>query len=154
MSTNVDTPEPATEAQAQAQELVRLNESQKALVALHALPFLEAEAKERQRASGGDVRHRTVTPDLREPSREAASEAADLVGASSTMVQYAKRISQERPEVLPRPEPKNARNLSTEVAKDAQESGRVNAPQIHLSKLKPPLRAISQKAFRGLESPA
>lgn len=68
--------------------------------------MLEAEAKERQRASGGDHGNQytggkvAVTTELKEPPTrtEAAQQAAELVGASATRIYEMKRIAKEAPE--------------------------------------------------------
>lgn len=75
-----------------------LTQSQKAMIATDALPMFEAEAKERQRASG----HRggVVPARLPEPLKgEAREQAAAAVGVSPRYVQDAKRIANQRPDL-------------------------------------------------------
>lgn len=77
-----------------------LNASQRALIAQDALPHLEAEAKERQRAHGGTAPGRRNTPSINGVSvpRSAAEDAAALVGVSSSYVHMAKNLMRDQPE--------------------------------------------------------
>lgn len=77
-----------------------LNPSQLALAALEALPLLELEAKERQRAAGGDRRSKSAAG--RTPIAEtgtAAEKAAATVGVSSRIVERAKRVLAADPSI-------------------------------------------------------
>ena len=70
-----------------------LNESQRALVGAEALVMLAVEAKERQRASGGD--RKSVTANLREPIAEtgtASEKASLLVNVSPRSIESAARV--------------------------------------------------------------
>jgi hypothetical protein len=87
-----------------------LDAGQRAALATELLPLLEAEAKERQRAAGGDRRSEAkksvveiipqpiLEPDERNPP--ARDEAASLAEANPRYVSDAKRIKEEAPEVF------------------------------------------------------
>jgi len=83
-----------------------LTTSQRAGVALDMLPMLEAEAKERQRAAGGDHGNQhtggklAVSPKTVKAAEplHAVEEAAKIVGVGKTVVQDIKRIAKEAPE--------------------------------------------------------
>lgn len=85
-----------------------LSASQRAAVAVDALPLLEAEAKERQRAAGmRSAALRSVEnevpatlPDAHIDVGEAREKAAAAVGASARYVSDAKAIGEKAPEVL------------------------------------------------------
>jgi ParB-like chromosome segregation protein Spo0J len=85
-----------------------LTASQRAAVAVDALPLLEAEAKERQRVAGlrsaaSRSTHGEVPATLPEPvlgAGEAREKAAAAVGASARYVSDAKAIAEKAPEVL------------------------------------------------------
>ncbi len=85
-----------------------LTASQRAAVAVDALPLLEAEAKERQRAAGlrsaaSRSTHGEVPATLPEAvvgAGEAREKAAAAVGASARYVSDAKAIAEKAPEVL------------------------------------------------------
>lgn len=72
-----------------------LSTSQKAVVALAALPFLEAEAGERQGGHGGSV--------PRKPALAAwvTQQAALIVGVSRQSVDRARLVQAERPDLIP-----------------------------------------------------
>lgn len=77
-----------------------LTASQLATVATESLPHYEAEAKKRQRASGGDTR--AVMARLPEPLSGivARDQAAAAVGVSPRYVSDAKRVKAEAPEIF------------------------------------------------------
>jgi hypothetical protein len=73
-----------------------LTTTQRAMVAFHMLPLLEAEAKERQiRKAAGSVPE--ILPEQRMDSRD---QAAALVGVSGRYVSDIKRIAQDAPEKM------------------------------------------------------
>ncbi len=76
-----------------------LTDSQRAMVAAELLPLFEAEAKERQRAAGGD--RRTVAAQGREANGEgtAAAAAAKTVGSAERSVQRAKAVAKKAPKL-------------------------------------------------------
>jgi hypothetical protein len=72
-----------------------------AAIAVDALPLYEAEAKERQRASGGD--HKAVSPKMGEPVQDAgkaADFAATAFGVSRGYVEDARAIKKRDPEAF------------------------------------------------------
>ena len=73
-----------------------LTSSQKAAIAIEILPMLEAEAKERQRKSGGAVPQKIAEPE----KGEAREKAAQLVGTNREYVAAAKKIQEKDPELL------------------------------------------------------
>lgn len=88
-----------------------LNASQLAAISAEMLPLLEAEAKERQRKSGGNRGNQhtkkgevPVVARLPQPALEsegkARNQAAKIVGAGSRYVSDAKKIQQQAPELL------------------------------------------------------
>jgi len=83
-----------------------LTTSQRAMVAVVMLPFLEAEAKERQRVAGMEYGRGTekLPVELREPidkhDREASAKAATYAGVSASSVCHAKKVAQEAPEKM------------------------------------------------------
>ena len=89
-----------------AQNVVRrhLSPSQRAVLALAVLPFLEAAAKERVRTGAARPRGAQTCAPLHQGSEaklRAADQAARLFGASSRYVQVAKRVQQKCPALLP-----------------------------------------------------
>ena len=82
-----------------------LTSSQRSMVALDILPMLEAEAKERQRAAGGDKRRSDANKAVPEkipeavPRREARDAAAQLAGTNPRYVSDAKKIAESAPEL-------------------------------------------------------
>jgi len=77
-----------------------LTSSQRATVALEILPMLEAEAKERQRASGGDRKsvYQKIDGPISEP--QATEQAAHLLNTNRQYVSDAKKLQQEAPDLL------------------------------------------------------
>lgn len=83
-----------------------LTESQRAMVAQKALPFLEQEARERQLATSKyaprDEKGRVhpVSANLQQPDKgKAAEKAGELFNVSARTVYHAKKVSQEAPEL-------------------------------------------------------
>lgn len=76
-----------------------LTESQRAMLAAELLPLFEGEAKERQRAAGGD--RRSVTAQGRGANGEgtAAAQAASAVGSAERSVQRAKAVAKQAPKL-------------------------------------------------------
>ena len=78
-----------------------LTSSQRAVIALDILPMLEAEAKERQRASGGD--RKSDMAKIPEPIKDkglARDKTAALFQASPRYISDAKRLRDEAPDLL------------------------------------------------------
>lgn len=116
-----------------------LTNSQRAMIALDMLPLLATEAKERQKAAGGDHGNQytggkmAVTAKMQEvPKGEAAQQAADIVGVSARMIYSAKKVAAESPENA---EAIKAGTMS--VDKAYNELKEKTKPQIHESALKP-----------------
>jgi hypothetical protein len=82
-----------------------LSPSQKAMIAADMLPFLEAEAKERMKAGGGDkksenARDKSGTEKIPDPIQgEAREAAAKLVGVNPRYVSDAKVLQRDNPEL-------------------------------------------------------
>lgn len=77
-----------------------LTSSRRAVVALEMLPMLEAEAKKRQRASGGNRKsaHQKVDEPISQP--QATQQAAKLAHTNRQYVSDAKKLQQEAPDLL------------------------------------------------------
>lgn len=96
-----------------------LSQSQKAIVAVKALPLYEAEAKERQghRSDLDDPEDiGEILPQCSERGPKATEQAGAAVGVSGRYVQDAKKIAQEAPELVPKIE---AGEMSVNQAKNA-----------------------------------
>lgn len=88
-----------------------LSAGQRAMVAAEMLPLLEAEAKERQRASGGDRKSKNTRPSRSvqailpepiapaEPRPQARDEAARAVNVAPRYVQDAKKVAEQAPDL-------------------------------------------------------
>lgn len=76
-----------------------LTSSQRAVVALDALPMLEAEAKERQKAMAG-TRYDLDQKIDQGRAPQATAQAAQLVGTNRQYVSDAKKIAEQAPELL------------------------------------------------------
>lgn len=82
-----------------------LSASQKAMAAAEFLPMLEAEAKQRQRASGGDKKSyaaKSVGQRIEQPianDQKATHQAAKLTGTNRQYVSDAKAIKEKAPEI-------------------------------------------------------
>ncbi len=76
-----------------------LTASQKAAVAVSALPLLEKEAEEARRKKIGAARS-GETVEIIPPSEKSRDKAAELTGANPRYVSDAKRISEEAPETF------------------------------------------------------
>lgn len=106
-----------------------LSSSQKAACSLDALPFFEAEAKERQRDAGGDHGNQytggkvavvqKIAPVARQKARDQAAEAFQT---NRQYVSDAKRIKQEAPEVFE--QIKNGKKTITQAKRDMREAKR------------------------------
>jgi hypothetical protein len=88
-----------------------LNESQRALIAAQALPLLEAEARERQKAAlkrgtqapvsaPGRERESAAAPTPPAPKGKSSEIAAKRIGASARQVERAKVVLTKRPELV------------------------------------------------------
>jgi len=84
-----------------------LNSSQRAVLALQILPLLEDDAKQRQRASGGDRKSeaykKTLTAKNEEPKNytgEAVEFASKLVGSNRDYLYTAKKLEKQSPNLL------------------------------------------------------
>lgn len=78
-----------------------LTPAQCAAVAVELKAHYEAEAKERQRASGGNRETKSVSPNLDEPlQRQAAAQAAKATGASRSNVYVLQRVKDHSPETF------------------------------------------------------
>src|SRR5262249_41094976 len=80
--------------------------SQRAAVAAEMLPFLEAEAKKRQKAAGGDRKSKRTKGDgslpqkVAEPIQEAREQAARATGTNRLYVSHAKRLKEQAPDLF------------------------------------------------------
>lgn len=82
----------------------QLSKSQAAMLAVDILPMYEAEAKNRQRQSGGDkrssvVEHQSVVAPVPQPMPKARDNAASVTGVSGRAVGQAKRITESAPDL-------------------------------------------------------
>jgi phage N-6-adenine-methyltransferase len=77
-----------------------LSSSQKAILALSVEPMLAAEAKQRQRHGGPDAKGSQIVDYLDSNDGKAAENAAKLVGTNRQYVADAKRIAEERPDLI------------------------------------------------------
>jgi hypothetical protein len=85
-----------------------LDAAQRAVLALSLLPFLKAEAKERQRAAGGDRKNQSKdraplpekVPEAKRGEREARHQAARLAGTNSRYVDMARRLKEKNPDIF------------------------------------------------------
>lgn len=102
--------EPTAFAVAMNDRRRHMNKGSLAAVAAELEPFFAADAKRRQRESGGDkksqeaksVMAKMPEPIDRKPSAPARKEAAKSVGVGERYVQDAKKVKQEAPEVFER----------------------------------------------------
>jgi hypothetical protein len=79
----------------------QLTASQRAAVAVQALPMLEAEAKERQKLSGGDRKSgKEKIPEPIANAGQARDKAAALTNVNPRYVSDAKKIKEEAPEIF------------------------------------------------------
>jgi ParB-like chromosome segregation protein Spo0J len=77
-----------------------LTAAQRAVVATEILPFLEAEAKERQREAGGNHNEKPVVQKIEQPVSRASQQAAALLQTNHSYVSIAKRLKRDAPELL------------------------------------------------------
>jgi N6-adenosine-specific RNA methylase IME4 len=78
-----------------------LTSSQKAVIAVEMLPFLEADAKERQGIRNDCTSVKKLT-DVKQESQRATAEAAKLTGTNRQYVSDAKKLKKDAPEILER----------------------------------------------------
>lgn len=129
-----------------------LNSSQRAMIAFHALPLLEAEAKERQRTAGGDRKSEEYQEsvnqkiDEREQSKQSLDQAAEMAGTNRQYVSDIKAISKKAPELLPKIE---AGTLTIPEAKrqmtEPQPQPKQQRPEIKWSVVGPMLKAALEQ---------
>lgn len=80
-----------------------LDTGQRAMIGMKLLPFYEAAAKERQRASGGDLRNRkAVVQNSAQRESRSGDEAARAVGVSHASIDQAKVIANVSPSLAAR----------------------------------------------------
>jgi N6-adenosine-specific RNA methylase IME4 len=78
-----------------------LTSSQKAVITVEMLPFLEAEAKARQ-GTRNDLTSVKKLTDVKQESQRATAEAAKLTGTNRQYVSDAKKLKKDAPEILER----------------------------------------------------
>lgn len=79
-----------------------LTASQRAMIAQASLPLLEQEARERQRAAGGSKSAPGKSAQSAPPPRRARDDAARAAGVSPRLVQDAKAVASESPDMAAR----------------------------------------------------
>ena len=77
-----------------------LTSSQKAVLALEVEPILAEEAKQRQRHGGPEAKGSQIVDYVDSNEGKAAEQAAQLVGTNRQYVADAKRVAQERPDLI------------------------------------------------------
>lgn len=110
-----------------------LTASQKAAVAVGALPLLEEEAKERKAKGAAQRDHREIIPS--DEKGKASEKAAELTGANARYVSDAKRIAEEAPETFEKVKsgemsiPEAKRELKWDVGASSAAEPKESAPE-------------------------